>query len=134
MRLMRGNSWALRKISSDGFSWGDVEPGDARGSPAANVNSGRGAVAVGSFPPNGYGLHDMVGNVWEFCSDWYDKTYYPTSPKRNPQGPNTGMYKVVRGGSWTDDDERVFMNHFRNFTDPTLRASSIGFRCATSGN
>ena len=122
------------------FSWGDVDPGVAAydeasgpaptGRPPANVNSARAAIAVGSFPPNGYGLYDMTGNVWEFCNDWYDKTYYTISPKRNPQGPATGLYKVVRGGGWSDDDERVFMNHFRNFTDPDLRASTIGFRCA----
>ena len=52
---------------------------------------------VGSFKPNGYGLYDMVGNVWEWCADWYDKDYYESSPASNPTGLNTGEIRVLRG-------------------------------------
>lgn len=59
----------------------------------------RGTSPVGSFPPNAFGLFDMHGNTWEWCSDWYDPVYYKSSPKEDPKGPAFGSERVLRGGS-----------------------------------
>lgn len=63
-------------------------------------NSGSKTHPVGTKMPNGLGIYDMSGNVWEWCEDWYDANYYAESPTINPQGPSTGQYRVLRGGSW----------------------------------
>jgi len=57
---------------------------------------------VGSFAPNGYGIHDMAGNMWEWCWDWYKANYYSSSPGTDPHGPATGANRVGRGGGNDD--------------------------------
>lgn len=55
---------------------------------------------VGSYAPNAFGLHDMLGNAWEWVADWHEDDYYTTSPRNDPQGPTEGSVRVRRGGSW----------------------------------
>jgi formylglycine-generating enzyme required for sulfatase activity len=86
---------------------------------------------VGSYKPNGLGLYDMSGNVWEWCADWYDSDYYDRKVKDNPEGPETGEYKVVRGGSWINGPNGV-RSTSRNLSTPSFRFNLIGFRVVVS--
>ena len=82
---------------------------------------------VGAFAPNGYGLYDMAGNVWEWCWDWYGSTYYSTSPNTDPQGPLPGSDRVIRGGCWF---ELAFScrSAGRYNILPTVNVDCVGFR------
>ena len=84
---------------------------------------------VGAYPPNAFGLHDMAGNVWEWCSDWYDRQYYHFSPHRNPAGPERGAMRVLRGGSWGGLDVQIRCG-IRVGEFPDAVDSRVGFRLA----
>jgi formylglycine-generating enzyme required for sulfatase activity len=123
------------------YPWGDdLRPG---GKPAANWWQGRfpdentgedgfiGRAPVMSFRPNGYGLFDVVGNVWEWCSDWYGEDYYLKTPSLEPTGPEIGEERVIRGGSWLCS-ENYCTNYrvaARSHAAPDSGLNNLGFRC-----
>ncbi|MBW2739216.1 MAG: formylglycine-generating enzyme family protein [Deltaproteobacteria bacterium] len=86
---------------------------------------------VGSYPPNGWGLYDMHGNVYEWCMDWYGEKYYDECKKKgvveNPAGPETGSDRVLRGGSWYGFGQYC-RSAYRSCNSPDYRNRSIGFR------
>jgi formylglycine-generating enzyme required for sulfatase activity/serine/threonine protein kinase len=85
--------------------------------------------AVGSYPANAWGLHDMHGNVWEWCADWFDERYYRASPRRDPTGPARGEARVLRGGSWQNHG-RLCRSACRDWVSPGYRGVNAGFRVA----
>lgn len=96
---------------------------------ASDAESGL-LVNVASYPPNGYGLHDMAGSVWEWCWDHYRADYYGSSPATNPRGPAAGNGRCMRGGCWYDELSTRLRCANRGKDDPTERFDDVGFRIA----
>lgn len=94
-----------------------------------SANSGSETHPVGLKKPNGLGLYDMTGNVWEWVADWYDEEYYGNGPKDNPRGPTHGSLRVGRGGGWRGEP-RLVRASSRGSLDPDSRSRNIGFRLA----
>lgn len=128
------------------FCWGNAKQGDG-GVYRANTFQGEfpqtdtgadgfaGIAPVKQYPPNGYGLYDMSGNMWEWCQDWYRADYYHSSPRDNPTGPDTGEgpqpERVRRGGSFLCADGycRRYLPAARDKNPDDSGASHTGFRC-----
>ena len=129
------------------YPWGDTITCDDANwgrAPAAPCRDHKGldndTHAVGGFPPNGFWLYDMAGNVREWVYDWYGSTYYqycvdhPNEPgfMSNPQGPASGIYRVRRGGDW-ESDEGILRVANRFYDLPDNSDHRVGFRCALGG-
>ena len=125
-------------LTGEKYPWGKDEPGKKANYGNAELASASltGEIplptkSVKNYPANGYGLYGMSGNVWQWCSDWYEKTYYFNSPEKNPPGPASGKTKVLRGGSWYTDLSKIRVSARINDI-PDGRQYDFGFRCAKS--
>ena len=113
--------WWGRCLSTDEANYDGNHP--LEGCPKGKYR--KATTPVKMFPPNSWGLHDMHGNVWEWCQDWFGD--YPDGPVTDPTGPETGEYRVVRGGSWLSSARNCRSAH-RSWRVPEGRNDYLGFR------
>lgn len=121
--------YAARAGSKADNPWGD---GIDRDYLWYGGNSYRKLSPVGTKKPNAWGLHDMMGSVWEWTSDWFSHDYYKESPVDNPKGPKRNSWRTIRGGSWLDDEDFIHVTvRYEGMSDPT-EDYWVGVRCARS--
>ena len=111
------------------YPWGDrLDRNMANFLTDPSQKNSQGTTQCRTYPPNGYGLFDMAGNVWEWISDWYDPHYYDISPLTSPAGPREGNLRLLRGGSWLVADVRMLACSHRHKVPPDTYSYGIGFR------
>ena len=123
-------SHAQANYFARGTSWGNLS-GDDGFHPTYNDGVPVFTSPVGSFEPNGYGLYDMAGNLWDWCWDWFGEVYYATSPASDPHGPVSGTWRVARGGSWFSEEAFCRVAHRSAYTTDNAGGDG-GFRPARS--
>jgi len=125
-RLPTEAQWEYAALagSKNSYAWGNQSPNSSQ---CAQASDNRPAKS-GSFRPNGWGIYDMTGNVWEWTSDRYERDYYTVSEKDNPSGPPVGRYRVIRGGGWYSSQKQLRIKN-RQWFVPEYGEVSIGVRC-----
>ncbi|MGB9104342.1 MAG: SUMF1/EgtB/PvdO family nonheme iron enzyme [Terriglobales bacterium] len=110
------------------YPWGDAPP---QSRPGYGNRWKTGPERVGQSVPNGFGLHEMCENAHEWCSDWFDPSYYSSSPERNPRGPESGTRRASRGGSWRHHVKNSKC-YTRSSIPPAFQYADYGFRVVRS--